>query len=565
MTKKYFTRLLQASLMCCLAVLFTACDDMFATEDNPTSAYLGMSEKPVTIKVGETFQRQATTTSTAVIEYTSSDTKIATVDNTGLVTAIAEGETTITATVTGYSSQTGKKIYLPDSKSYQLTVKPATLPAATITTAPVATTGDILAGSTTALVVAGVADGGTMMYRVTPANEAKPTSTEGFSADIPSASNRADGTYSVWYYAKGDAQHSDSEIAATAVEVTIKPSKATPLTLKAITAGTIVVKNPQAGMKYSLNGGAKQAVTTDAITVAVGDKVQFYGNGTSITAYYSNDYIDNDTKITGGTAEVKVYGNIMSLVDETGFATNTTLTAENTFAYLFNGNAQLTDISDLQMPATTLAEACYYNMFNGCTGLTTVPEKLLPATTLKNRCYQNLFQGCTGLTTVPEKLLPATEMKTSCYASMFYQCTGLTTVPEKLLPAEALALNCYLSMFNGCTSLTTAPKLPATTLAQGCYQSMFRDCASLTTAPKLPATTLAQECYLSMFNGCTSLTTAYVKAAYKTSYNECEWMFKGCTATGAKLHTTSTNKDGWIIAISNNSWSTWTAVGDWTD
>lgn len=125
MTKKYFTRLLQTSLMCCMAVLFAACDDMFATEDNPTSAYLGMSEKPVTIKVGETFQRQAIATSTAVIEYTSSDTKIATVDNTGLVTAIAEGETTITATATGYSSQTGKKIYLPDSKSYKLTVESA--------------------------------------------------------------------------------------------------------------------------------------------------------------------------------------------------------------------------------------------------------------------------------------------------------------------------------------------------------------------------------------------------------------------------------------------------------
>ena len=220
MTKKYFTRLLQASLMCCMAVIFTACDDMFATEDNPTSAYLGMSDKPVTIKVGETFLRQATTTSTAVIEYTSSDTKIATVDNTGLVTAIAEGETTITATVTGYSSQTGKKIYLPDSKSYKLTVKPAA-PPATITTAPVATAATIFAGSATDLVTAGVADGGTMMYRVTPANEAKPTSTDGFSADIPSASTRAAGTYSVWYYAKGDATHSNSKIAGP-VEVTLQ-------------------------------------------------------------------------------------------------------------------------------------------------------------------------------------------------------------------------------------------------------------------------------------------------------------------------------------------------------
>ena len=222
MTKKSILRLLQASLMCCLAVLFTACDDIFASEDNPTPAYLSMSDKPVTLKVGDTYRRKAISVTTAVVEYTSSDTKVATVDGEGMVTAIAEGTATITATATGYSTD-GKKIYQPASVSYVVTVKPATLPAATITNDPVAIAG-VAAGSTTALVTAGVADGGTMMYLVTAANEAKPTSTDGFSADIPSASNRAAGTYSVWYYAKADAQHADSEIAATAIEVTVKAS-----------------------------------------------------------------------------------------------------------------------------------------------------------------------------------------------------------------------------------------------------------------------------------------------------------------------------------------------------
>ena len=54
MTKKSISRLLQASLMCCLAVLFTACDDIFAGEDNPIPAYLSMSDKPVTLKVDDT-------------------------------------------------------------------------------------------------------------------------------------------------------------------------------------------------------------------------------------------------------------------------------------------------------------------------------------------------------------------------------------------------------------------------------------------------------------------------------------------------------------------------------
>ncbi len=104
-------------------------------------------------------------------------------------------------------------------------------------------------------------------------------------------------------------------------------------------------------MKYSLNGGAKTAVTSDAITVAVGDKVQFYGSG--ITAYYSEDGDpSNDTEITGGTAECSIYGNIMSLLYETDFATATALTATQTFQSLFEDNAGLTDASNLQLPAT---------------------------------------------------------------------------------------------------------------------------------------------------------------------------------------------------------------------
>ena len=133
MTKKSILRLLQASLMCCLAVLFTACDDIFASEDNPIPAYLSMSDKPVTLKVGDTYRRKAISVTTAVVEYTSSKTDVATVDNEGLVTAKAEGTTTITATATGYSSQNGKKIYQPASVSYVVTVVPATVPVTSIT------------------------------------------------------------------------------------------------------------------------------------------------------------------------------------------------------------------------------------------------------------------------------------------------------------------------------------------------------------------------------------------------------------------------------------------------
>ena len=92
-------------------------------------------------------------------------------------------------------------------------------PAATVTTAPTATAAIIEAGTNTALVNAGAANGGTMMYAVTTTN-AQPASTADFSATRPTAQGRAAGTYYVWFYAKADADHSDSEIAGP-VSVTL--------------------------------------------------------------------------------------------------------------------------------------------------------------------------------------------------------------------------------------------------------------------------------------------------------------------------------------------------------
>ncbi len=92
-------------------------------------------------------------------------------------------------------------------------------PAATVTTAPTATAALIEANTTTALVNAGAANGGTMMYAVTTTN-AQPASTADFSATRPTAQGRTAGTYYVWYYAKADADHSDSEIAGP-VSVTL--------------------------------------------------------------------------------------------------------------------------------------------------------------------------------------------------------------------------------------------------------------------------------------------------------------------------------------------------------
>ena len=55
----------------------------------------------------------------------------------------------------------------------------------------------------------------------------------------------------------------------------------TPLTIEALTAGTIVVQNPQSGMKYTLNSGTKTAITDNPteITVAAGFRNPNYMKG----------------------------------------------------------------------------------------------------------------------------------------------------------------------------------------------------------------------------------------------------------------------------------------------
>ena len=454
MKKNVLTRLLQASLMCCLAVLFTACDDILASEDNPTSAYLGMSDKPVTIKVGDTYKRQAVSVSSAIVEYTSSNTAVATVDGEGLVTAIAEGEAVITATATGFSSATGKKIFQPASASYQVTVLPA--------------------------------------------------------APAPD------------------------------------PMLSTPLTMEAITAGTIKVINPQEGMQYTLNDGPKTAVTTTAIDVAIGDKVAFYGNGTSITAY--SDGTAN-TNIAGGTAEVKVYGNIMSLIDETGFADNKTLTAANAFRRLFYGCTMLTDASGLLLPAETLTEFCYYEMFRSCSAMTVAPKKL-PASVLPSNCYAHMFRQ-SGLVSVPaDMIISATTMGSNCCVSMFRECASLTSAP--VIAATIVGEASCNAMFYHCSQLTSADfTLPATDLASQCYYNMFNGCVALTIAPKLPATTLASQCYGNMFKGCTSLTAIYVKAGYDASC--CADMFSNIGNTAS------------ITLYTDGVWSGYTAISNWVN
>ena len=291
---------------------------------------------------------------------------------------------------------------------------------------------------------------------------------------------------------------------------------ATPLTFEAVEAGTIVVENPNGlTIQYNKNNTGWTSSSADpiSITVAANDVVEFRGNNSCYWA--SSDSGETPTRFTA-TNPCYVYGNVMSLVHASDYATNNTLTEESALAYLFttptndlfkfyenNSTILSHDTKELLLPANSVPGSGYMYMFAGCQGLTQAPE--LPATTIGMGSYHQMFAECTGLTAAPALL--ATTLSEMCYSNMFDGCTSLITAPD--LPATTLATGCYMGMFTNCTSLVNAPALPATTLAEDCYHRMFEGCTSLTKAPDLPAATLFGQVYGGMFDGCSSLN--YVK------------------------------------------------------
>lgn len=151
-------------------------------------------------------------------------------------------------------------------------VKKVTL--ATVSTAPTAKTG-IKVGEDKAIINAGTADGGTMCYAVTTTN-AKPANSDGFSGTVPTAKTLTAGTYYVWYYVKADDTHIDSEISATAIEVTI--AKVTPtfnLSTSSVSFASTDNVNATKQVTITYNGDGVLSVSsnnTNKVTASVNNK-----------------------------------------------------------------------------------------------------------------------------------------------------------------------------------------------------------------------------------------------------------------------------------------------------
>ena len=294
----------------------------------------------------------------------------------------------------------------------------------------------------------------------------------------------------------------------------------TPLTFVARNANSIVKVND--GIQYNKYDGNGWQTATDAMGEEIsltnaGDKVSFRGNLSTC----------NGKHILCKSGTCYIYGNVMSLLSSTDFATATTLTSSNSFKGFFTDNGSISDgrnridihpSKELVLPATTLTEECYYQMFKEC-NLTKAPK--LPATTMANSCYWSMFEGCTYLTTAPN--LPAGTLAEYCYANMFKGCAGLTSAPAEL-PATTLERYCYFHMFENCSSLTTAPKLPAAELVYQCYQQMFDGCSNLSSITCLATTNFSMWNLSYWVHGVSSTGTFYKAAGVTWPASNSDYM-----------------------------------------
>ncbi|MBR1411201.1 MAG: Ig-like domain-containing protein [Prevotella sp.] len=84
--------------MCALFTL-TGCDQVAGALDNPVGAYLEVNTEAVVLNPDEATVRKATTISTATVVYESSNPEVATVDENGKITGVAEGDAVISVVV----------------------------------------------------------------------------------------------------------------------------------------------------------------------------------------------------------------------------------------------------------------------------------------------------------------------------------------------------------------------------------------------------------------------------------------------------------------------------------
>jgi uncharacterized protein YjdB len=117
-----------------------------------------------------------------------------------------------------------------------------------------------------------------------------------------------------------------------------------------------------------------------------------------------------------GSGNYEVEGNIASLLNDS--ETDVEITGgTNHFTQMFSGDTHLINAENLKILSTTLYASSFNGFFRACTNLQKAPDLSIP-TTLGQETYSSMFEGCTSLSQ-PPAVLSATTAQLSSYKRMF--------------------------------------------------------------------------------------------------------------------------------------------------
>ena len=120
--KRIIRQILGWGMMLTLPLMMTSCEEFFAWLDNPVTPTIQVLRAQLTLKVGESLPLRANTQPHVVLLYSSDNPAVATVDATGLISAVSPGTARITIKAQGEDDYYRTEIFSENTTTVEVTV-----------------------------------------------------------------------------------------------------------------------------------------------------------------------------------------------------------------------------------------------------------------------------------------------------------------------------------------------------------------------------------------------------------------------------------------------------------
>lgn len=354
---------------------------------NKGQSTVAWSSETYTATFGDTYEFPTLIHSpeTLTPSYSSSNTSVATVSESGEITVLAGGESTITATIEG------DDCWLGSSSSVAITINKLDPNISWSSNSAEVTLGDAYSFPTLSN-----PNGLEVSYSSSDTGVAS-INPSGVIAVLDAGETTISATF---------AGSSTYNSVTVSFDLVVNSAPAIDYSqeyffITAVSSGTLV---PRADgtlpeVYYSIDKETWEIFDT-TLSVSPGDNIYFKANLIGNVGSNGNTrFLENDINSEPGisTAKFNVSGNILSLLFSDNYLTET-IGEEDYFTFWeFFDNLGVVDASNLILPNITI-RYCYGWMFKDCKDLVSAP--VLPASVLEEGCYYEMFAGSSNLSSV---------------------------------------------------------------------------------------------------------------------------------------------------------------------